>query len=116
MKAILPNIVRMSRPTKRGIYAVVHERTGKIQYVGKSDKSIDRREEDHKENGRYHPGIEKVLRVHVPGQTLRANVEARLIENLNPPRNRKGEPLRGGLRDRVESWIVARRVRRRLRD
>lgn len=57
----------MGAKTKRGVYAVVHKNTNKIEYVGKSNRSIDDRQLDHQDHGRYHPGIEKLARVHVTG-------------------------------------------------
>ncbi len=106
----------MGAKTKRGIYAVVHKNTGKIEYVGKSDKSIDDRQLDHQDSGRYHPGIEKMVRIHVTGEERRANVEARLIRALNPPRNRKEEPIRGGAAERIGSWLETRGVIKKLKE
>jgi hypothetical protein len=100
----------MTKRAERGVYLVVHN-SGKVQYAGRSGSSITTRfERDHIPNGRFHPGIERVERFGIRNEERRNNVEARLIKTLDPPRNKKTEPISGGIAERVGSWLDTRRI------
>ena len=102
--------------TKRGIYVIPDRRTKSgIRYVGLSD-NIDARFETRTDGRARKDG--ELLRFAV-NQTIRRDVEARLIRSLNPggtKANIKDEPRDRSLSlsERASSWAKAREIKRKV--
>ncbi len=104
----------MGRKPNKGLYAIRNRNSPDYRYVGKSE-DIDRRLEEHRRSGLYHPGIDEVVRLRARDSTRRDNLEARLIRSLEPTENQRSERVHGGLLERFASWREGRRLTRELR-